>query len=192
RPLLPDHRRGHVRLAHSAVARSRPQARPAAPYGEPGRRGRPPRQLPLGGHGQHRTAVPQPPGTRLGPRPVLLPIPVPQETPPPDARRPGSDISYRAAVEPWVGKPLDPPAAAARRVGDKTTVYASWNGATEVKSWRVKATTGGAPTTIASAAKSGFETGIPVKSGYKTFQVQALDASGRVIGTSKTVTATSG
>jgi hypothetical protein len=108
-----------------------------------------------------------------------------------DARMPGSDISYRATVEPWVGKPLAPPAAAARHTGATTTVYASWNGATEVKSWRVLGGSGGAGLTqVASAQKSGFETAIPVERSFRSFQVQALDAGGRVIGTSKTVTAT--
>jgi hypothetical protein len=107
-----------------------------------------------------------------------------------DARMPGSDISYRATVEPWVGKPINPPAAVARHTGGKTTVYASWNGATEVKAWRVMG--GGEASNlnqIASVNKSGFETAIPVAQSYKTFQVQALDAHGKVIGTSKPVAA---
>jgi EmrB/QacA subfamily drug resistance transporter len=109
-----------------------------------------------------------------------------------DARMPGSDITYRATVEPWVGKPLDPPAVAARRTGGKTTVYASWNGATEVDAWRVMGGGGaGNLNRIASVRKSGFETAIPVAPGYKTFQVQALDAHGKVIGISKPVAATS-
>ncbi len=109
-----------------------------------------------------------------------------------DARLPGSDITYRATVEPWVGKPLDPPAAAARHAGARTTVYASWNGATEVKAWRVMGgSDAGSLNQVASAQKSGFETAIPVTQGYKTFRVQALDGHGRVIGTSKTVTPTS-
>ena len=101
-----------------------------------------------------------------------------------DARLPGSDITYRAEVEPWVGLPLNPPAAAARQKAGKTTVYASWNGATEVASWKVLAGAGGA-TAVATAPKSGFETAIPVGNAYKTFKVQALDAHGRVIGTSR-------
>jgi hypothetical protein len=98
-----------------------------------------------------------------------------------DARLPGSDITYRAKVEPWVGLPLYPPAAAARRQDGKTTVYASWNGATEVTSWKVLA--GGQ--TVATAAKSAFETAIPVSRSANTFTVQALDAHGKVIGTSR-------
>jgi hypothetical protein len=104
-----------------------------------------------------------------------------------DARLPGSDITYRAEVEPWVGLPLAPPSAAARRKDGKTTVYASWNGATEVASWKVLAGAGG--TAVATAAKSGFETAIPVGQAYDTFKVQALDAHGRVIGTSRNFSA---
>jgi Arylsulfotransferase (ASST) len=100
-----------------------------------------------------------------------------------DARLPGSDISYRAEVEPWVGLPLYPPVAAARRKDGKTTVYATWNGATEVASWKVLS--GADAQTVATAAKSGFETAIPVSQSDNTFTVQALDAHGKVIGTSR-------
>jgi EmrB/QacA subfamily drug resistance transporter len=104
-----------------------------------------------------------------------------------DARLPGHDLSHRATVEPWVGAPLYPPSGAARRSGSRTVVYASWNGATRVRSWRVLGD-GGA--SVASAAKSGFETAIPVTQGSRTFRVQALDAHGRVLGTSKAFTTT--
>ena len=97
-----------------------------------------------------------------------------------DARLPGSDITYRAQVEPWVGQPLTPPAAAARKNAGKTTVYASWNGATKVASWKVL--DGASGQTVAAAAKSGFETAIPVSEGHNTFKVQALDVHGHVLG----------
>ena len=38
---------------------------------------------------------------------------------------------------------------------------------------------------VAHAAKSGFETAIPVRSSFASYEVQALDAGGKVIGTSK-------
>jgi EmrB/QacA subfamily drug resistance transporter len=103
-----------------------------------------------------------------------------------DARLPGSDISYRATLEPWVGLPLYPPAGAARRTSaGKTAVYATWNGATQVASWKVLGGAGtGAQTAAATAPRSGFETAIPVSQSYKTFKVQALAANGRVLGTS--------
>ena len=102
-----------------------------------------------------------------------------------DAVLPGHDQSYRALLEPWVGLPLYPPAAAARMRGGRTVVYASWNGATRVASWRVLA----GASVVGTATRSGFETAIPVPSGYRAFAVEALDASGRVIGTSRRFTA---
>ena len=39
---------------------------------------------------------------------------------------------------------------------------------------------------LATHARTGFETSIPVSGGSRRFQVQALDAAGRVLGTSKT------
>jgi EmrB/QacA subfamily drug resistance transporter len=106
-----------------------------------------------------------------------------------EAEFPGRDLSYRSMVEPWVGVPLTPPVGAARRGNGKTTVYASWNGATQVVSWRVLAGAGaGRMTAVASAAKSGFETAIGVPQGYESFEVQALDGDGRVIGASRPFT----
>jgi hypothetical protein len=38
---------------------------------------------------------------------------------------------------------------------------------------------------VAEKSRSGFETAIPVRDGDSRFEVQALDDSGRVIGTSR-------
>jgi hypothetical protein len=101
--------------------------------------------------------------------------------------------SYRTYALPWSGQPAGPPAAAAIAAPGAhagATVYASWNGATEVASWNVLA--GSSPTSLesaASAAKSGFETAIPLPgasaSGY--VEVQALSAAGTVLGSSRPV-----
>jgi EmrB/QacA subfamily drug resistance transporter len=105
-----------------------------------------------------------------------------------DAALPGPDISYRAIVEPWVGVPLYPPSAAARRRGARTVVYASWNGATEVKAWRVMGrSTTGRLEVVGASAKTGFETAISVPGGTGTFEVQALGSGGSVIGVSRAV-----
>ncbi len=98
---------------------------------------------------------------------------------------PGPDLSYRATLEQWVGLPLGQPSGAARRTAGRTTVYASWNGATRVASWRVLAGSGGRSAVLASASKSGFETAIPMSQGDGSFRLQALDAGGRVIGVSR-------
>ncbi|HTD08496.1 MAG TPA: MFS transporter [Solirubrobacteraceae bacterium] len=103
-----------------------------------------------------------------------------------EAEFPGHDLSYRTMVEPWAGMPLSAPAGAARGSAGKTMVYASWNGATEVVSWRVLAAAGaGKLRAVATSAKFGFETDVAVPAGYSSFQLQALDASGHVIGTSQ-------
>jgi EmrB/QacA subfamily drug resistance transporter len=99
---------------------------------------------------------------------------------------PKPDLSYRAKVQRWVGQPLYPPVGAARQKGGKTVVYASWNGATKVASWRVLAgASGGGLSPVATAGKVGFETAIAVNAGAKAFKVQALDANGRVLQTSR-------
>jgi len=101
--------------------------------------------------------------------------------------------SYRTFALPWSGQPTQPPAvagvaAAGARGG--ATVYASWNGATEVASWRVLAGASAAALAPAStAAKTGFETAIslPTTGAGAYVAVQALDAAGTVIGASAAV-----
>jgi EmrB/QacA subfamily drug resistance transporter len=106
-----------------------------------------------------------------------------------EGKLPGNNLTYRATLAPWVGLPLTKPAAAARQVHGRTVVYASWNGATQVATWRVLAgPSANATRPVATAARSGFETAIPLPSRstpYRSFRVQALDAKGRIIGASK-------
>jgi MFS family permease len=99
---------------------------------------------------------------------------------------PRPDLTYRATLEQWVGLPPFPPVGAARQAAGRTTVYASWNGATQVVSWRVLAGPAAGPmTVVASVAKSGFETPIPVPPSYESFKIEALASGGRLIGTSR-------
>ncbi len=107
-----------------------------------------------------------------------------------DAHLPANTQSYRDFRFTWTGTPAHAPAFA---VGPASpgpeTVYASWNGATLVASWRVLA--GETPATlqpVAEAARSGFETAIALPAGTAgaDVTVQALDASGAVIGTAPT------
>jgi EmrB/QacA subfamily drug resistance transporter len=108
------------------------------------------------------------------------------------AQLPGPNLTYRATVERWIGEPLSPPVGATRRTGGRITVYASWNGATKVVSWRVLAgAAAGRLTVVATHAKSGFETAIPVSQSYGSFKIQALGADGRVIGVSQPFTGSS-
>ncbi len=103
-----------------------------------------------------------------------------------DASLPYPDLSYRATVETWVGLPASPPQGAARSGAGATAVYASWNGGTRVSSWKVLAGPNERDlSVVAHAPKSGFETAITVKGHFHVFEVQAVDAEGHVIGTSK-------
>ena len=102
----------------------------------------------------------------------------------------GTISSYRALKYPWTGHPTDLPAVAAQRgTGAAMTVYASWNGATEVASWNVLA--GPDRThlaTVTSGPKHGFETAIHATSNDPYIAVQALDANGAVLATSPVIT----
>jgi EmrB/QacA subfamily drug resistance transporter len=107
-----------------------------------------------------------------------------------DVVLPRPDLSYRAMLEPWVGLPLQAPAGAARTRAGKTTVYATWNGSTQVTSWQVLASaTGGPERVVASSPKLGFETAIPINGAYGAFTVRALDATGKTLATSARFTA---
>lgn len=106
-----------------------------------------------------------------------------------NCRFPGEGTSYRAYREEWTGQPVDPPDIAVEQASQNAaTVHASWNGATEVASWGVLAgATAAALEVVGQAGKAGFETTIQVDVGDGFFAVQALDASGAVIGTSDTI-----
>jgi hypothetical protein len=100
-----------------------------------------------------------------------------------DASFPGPDISYRAYVEPWVGLPTYGPSGAGRRLGSKTKIYASWNGATQVASWEVLAGPSASHLSkLAVRHKAGFETAIALNHTYREFKIYALDSRGRVLG----------
>ncbi len=111
-----------------------------------------------------------------------------------NARLPPEWESYRTYVLPWSGQPAEPPAVAYVPAPGAAggVLYASWNGATDVASWRVLA--GSTPATLtplAGAARTGFETAIslPASVAGKSLAVQALDGSGAVLGTSAVVRA---
>ena len=69
-----------------------------------------------------------------------------------------------------------------RRAPHGHTVFASWNGATQVVGWRVLGgSSAGALHPVANAARRGFETAIAVAGHYAIFEVQALGAGGDVV-----------
>lgn len=96
---------------------------------------------------------------------------------------------FRTYLSPWNAQAPGAPAVVAKPgASGQLSVAVSWNGATEVASWRVLA--GSSPSTlapVATAARAGFQTTISAPSTGSYVAVQALDASGAVIGTSATV-----
>ena len=94
--------------------------------------------------------------------------------------------SYRAAPARWVGRPRGAPAVAAHG----GSVWASWNGATEIRRWQVL---GGSTRTDLvpvgdPVAFTDLETHIRITP-RRYVAVQALDATGKVLGQSPTIQA---
>ena len=95
--------------------------------------------------------------------------------------------SYRALRFQWWGQPATPPSIAATPTGQGTTVYASWNGATDVSSWRVLAGTSASTLAPGQYPDTAFETTMSVPTAAPYLAVQALDSAGNVLGTSATI-----
>jgi hypothetical protein len=105
-----------------------------------------------------------------------------------DARFPSPGQSYRAYRFEWNAQPAYAPSLGVRTSGEATTLYTSWNGATDATGWTILA--GESPTTLAPIATTpatGFETSIPVGSDVAYYAAQALGATGQVLATSQTV-----
>jgi hypothetical protein len=96
---------------------------------------------------------------------------------------------FRTYLAPWSATAPGRPSVLAKAAGSASlSVAVSWNGATNVASWRVLA--GSTPTTlatVATTARSGFQTTITAGTAGPYVAVQALDSSGAVLGTSATV-----
>jgi hypothetical protein len=100
-----------------------------------------------------------------------------------DASFYGTNQSYRAYRHQWTGRPAEGPAAIARTVEGETTVYASWNGATEVARWRLLAgPQSSALETLVTVEREGFETAIAAGGEGPYFEVLALDEQGELLG----------
>jgi predicted lipoprotein with Yx(FWY)xxD motif len=110
-----------------------------------------------------------------------------------EVRLPAADESYRTLQQPWSANPSAPPSAAVGVKRGKTTVYASWNGATAVRSWQVLAgtSTGSLQPVGSPVRKAGFETAIATGSTGPLFAVRALNGAGRMLRSSGAVRASS-
>lgn len=100
--------------------------------------------------------------------------------------------SYRNYKFPFVGKPLSLPTVHSAAYGiegreaARTVLHVSWNGATEVESWRFYKTIGDGSVKklLGTRARSGFETMLEVE-GYSSFVIaEGLDKNGAVLATS--------
>ncbi|MGY1750898.1 arylsulfotransferase family protein [Modestobacter sp. SYSU DS0511] len=91
----------------------------------------------------------------------------------------GSGDNYRTDRAEWTGRPDTDPDA----VLEAGRVHVSWNGATEVASWRLvtgddeQGAVAGDP-----VRRTGFETALPVDGDPAYVAVEALDADGAVLG----------
>jgi len=84
--------------------------------------------------------------------------------------------------------PLSSPAVLAtlNNTSEETIVHMSWNGASEVVSWRVLAgERAGSLTSQTTIPASNFESSTILPKKYAYAAVQALDATGKVLGNSK-------
>jgi hypothetical protein len=104
-----------------------------------------------------------------------------------DARFVGNTSSYRVYRFPWTAAPAVPPAVVASNSAQGTTLFVSWNGATNVASWSVLG--GGSATTmqvLTTVPDTSFETTIKLPN-VSYVAVQALDPNGLALATSATV-----
>jgi Arylsulfotransferase (ASST) len=102
----------------------------------------------------------------------------------------GKDVqNFRTYLAPWSATAPGRPSLVVKSAGSgAASVAASWNGATNVATWRVLAgASSSSLAPVATAAKSGFQATLTVHSAGPYFAVQALDGSGAVLGTSATV-----
>ncbi|MFP5318499.1 MAG: arylsulfotransferase family protein [Acidimicrobiia bacterium] len=105
-----------------------------------------------------------------------------------DARFRGGNTTYRAFRLPWTAQPEAPPHLTVEiGEGGRATVYASWNGATEVAEWVVLTGRGDTLEPVASSPRTGFETAIRLPDVPPYVAVSAVDAAGDVLATSQRV-----
>ncbi len=101
-----------------------------------------------------------------------------------DVDLPAGYDNYRYYRMPWQGRPTAPPKVRAKAApSGATNVWVSWNGATEVARWQVLGPDGAV---LGSQVWTSFETYIRVPGRPASVRLQALDAAGRVLGTSRT------
>ena len=101
-----------------------------------------------------------------------------------DAHFAARNSSYRSYRFPWVGRPAQRPAIASEAgPGGTVSAWASWNGDTEVATWRLLAGPNkDSLAVVGSAPRSGFETEVTAATAGPMVEMEGLDASGKVLG----------
>lgn len=105
----------------------------------------------------------------------------------------GDVQSYRVLKAPWRGEPSWSPAVAFGDDTQQSSVFVSWNGATEVKAWRLQqakesACLDEAWEDVSTTQKTGFETELDVGDcDLRFLRIVGLDAEGEVLGISETL-----
>jgi hypothetical protein len=91
--------------------------------------------------------------------------------------------SYRAFRAPWHASGEGRPSVVARGTRGRTSLWVSWNGATDVASWRVQPDRG----PVSTWPQHTFETAIRLDAPARAVVVEALDADGQVLARSDRV-----
>jgi len=105
-----------------------------------------------------------------------------------DAKLPRGGQNYRAYRFDWSARPFSDPVLVAPRGRQGRTAFASWNGATEIASWRLRAgAKRGALEDVLTKRKGGFETPLAVPDGLRFAAALALDRHGRELGRTRTI-----
>lgn len=106
-----------------------------------------------------------------------------------DARFAGTDLTYRAYLQGWTGRPASPPATTLQvDPSGNRSLQVSWNGATDVARWRLAAGVSAATMRVVSTVdRAGFETAVAVPPEARFAALTALDPTGRELGRSPVV-----
>ncbi|KAE9390753.1 hypothetical protein BT96DRAFT_925668 [Gymnopus androsaceus JB14] len=99
------------------------------------------------------------------------------------------DSAYRVFLHDWIARPTTPPSIQVSNTSSSgnVTVYAWWNGATEVTAWQLLGSTADEPmvaSPLIVADKLDFETVLTYTGDdeYAYFQVAAMNADGKILG----------
>lgn len=108
-----------------------------------------------------------------------------------DAAVPELPSFYRAYRQPWTGAPKDPVDIAGEPDGPGSIkIWASWNGDTSVRTWRILAGPDrDSLSPVAEFPRDGFETAMSAATSQSLIKVRGVNADGQVIGESATIKA---